>query len=175
MALRTSPMGMTPSFSPSASSENSANASLISASSCAVMSFSRASLDSLVLPVPAPDSATAAAFRLGGYMHGQTKCCAQTENYYTKRRTREEFLTYHFCDNVKGNASPRERNRRTGYDVRMSVKVEQLQRVGGTKVERPDCAPKQPWGPADFFLGIKNLCRVWNSIPSVVHHKTFQH
>lgn len=66
MALRTSPIGITPSFSPSASSENSAKASLISASSCAVMSFSRASLDSLVLPDPEPDSAAAVAFRLGG-------------------------------------------------------------------------------------------------------------
>lgn len=59
MARRTSPIGMTPSFSPSMGSEKSANASLISASSSAVMSFSLASLDGLVFvpaPPPAPDA-----------------------------------------------------------------------------------------------------------------------
>lgn len=45
MARRTSPMGITPSFSPSIGSEKSPKASLMSASSCAVMLCSFASLD----------------------------------------------------------------------------------------------------------------------------------
>src|SRR6478735_8124671 len=56
MARRTSPMGMTPSLSPSMGSEKSPKASLISASSCAVMLFSLASLDGRVFVVPEPDS-----------------------------------------------------------------------------------------------------------------------
>lgn len=58
MALRTSSIGMTPSFSPSMGSEKRANASLISASSSAVMSFSLASLDCLALvpALPEPDA-----------------------------------------------------------------------------------------------------------------------
>lgn len=61
MALRTSPMGMTPSFSPSMGSENSANASLISASSRAVMLCSLASLDWRSL------GAEGGVLRLGGW------------------------------------------------------------------------------------------------------------
>lgn len=67
MALRTSSMGMTPSFSPSIGSAKSEKASLISASSCAVMSCSLASLDCLAPALPdAPDSAAPPDFRFGG-------------------------------------------------------------------------------------------------------------
>ena len=66
MALRTSSMGMTPSFSPSMGSEKSEKASLISASSCAVMSCSLASLDCLAALLGAPDSAAPPDFRFGG-------------------------------------------------------------------------------------------------------------
>lgn len=60
-------MGMTPSFSPSMGSAKSENASLISASSCAVMSCSLASLDCLAPALPdAPDSAAPPDFRFGG-------------------------------------------------------------------------------------------------------------
>lgn len=65
IARRTSSIGMTPSFSPSIGSENKVNASLISASSCAVMSCSLASLDCLAL-VGGPDPAAAPDFRFGG-------------------------------------------------------------------------------------------------------------
>jgi hypothetical protein len=61
MALLTSPIGMTPSFSPSMGSENSANASLISASSRAVMLCSFASLDWRSL------GAEGGTLRFGGY------------------------------------------------------------------------------------------------------------
>lgn len=70
MALRTSPIGMTPSFSPSMGSEKSANASLISASSSAVMSFSLARRDCLAFggpePPDAPDLAAPPDFRFAG-------------------------------------------------------------------------------------------------------------
>lgn len=67
IALRTSSMGMTPSFSPSMGSAKSEKASLISASSCAVMSCSLASLDCLAPALPgAPDSAALPDFRFGG-------------------------------------------------------------------------------------------------------------
>lgn len=59
-------MEMTPSFSPSMGSEKSENASLISASSCAVMSCSLASLDCLAALAGAPDSAAPPDFRFGG-------------------------------------------------------------------------------------------------------------
>jgi len=61
MARRTSPMGMMPSFSPSMGSENRPNASLISASSCAVRPCSLASLDGRVLVVPDDDALSAVA------------------------------------------------------------------------------------------------------------------
>lgn len=57
---------MTPSFSPSMGSANSEKASLISASSCAVMSCSLASLDCLAALPGAPDSAAPPDFRFGG-------------------------------------------------------------------------------------------------------------
>lgn len=59
-------MGMTPSFSPSMGSAKSVKASLISASSCAVMSCSLASLDCLAALPDAPDSAAPPDFRFGG-------------------------------------------------------------------------------------------------------------
>lgn len=69
IALLTSLVGITPSFSPSMGSEKRANASLISASSCAVMSCSLASLDGRGPPPPfAPLLlGSAAAFRFAGY------------------------------------------------------------------------------------------------------------
>lgn len=127
-------MGITPSFSPSASSENSANASLISASSCAEMSFSRASLDSLVLPGPEPDSAAAAAaaFRLGGcghHMVRRKKTAFLTEP--SRQGDQERFAqTYHFAT-CEQDASTRESSCRgvakVMYDVRMPTVVEQLE------------------------------------------------
>lgn len=59
-------MGITPSFSPSMGSAKSEKASLISASSCAVMSCSLASLDCLAALPDAPDSAAPPDFRFGG-------------------------------------------------------------------------------------------------------------
>ncbi len=66
-ALLTSPMGITPSFSPFFSVENSANASLISFSSALVMLCSFASLDCRALEVAA--SAGAPARRFAGLNH----------------------------------------------------------------------------------------------------------
>lgn len=63
MARRTSLIGMTPSFSPSMGSANSANASLISRSSRAEMLCSFASLDCLSL-----GAVSAGALRFGGYV-----------------------------------------------------------------------------------------------------------
>lgn len=71
IARRTSPMGITPSFSPLLGSAKSANASLISASSCAVMSCSLASLDCRAAGVgfaPEADEAAAPPLRRGGYI-----------------------------------------------------------------------------------------------------------
>ena len=64
MARRTSPMGMTLSCSLCASSENSPKASLISASSAAVMLCSLASFDRHAF---APGLAAAAGRRFAGY------------------------------------------------------------------------------------------------------------
>lgn len=64
MALLTSSIGITPSFSPSMGSANRANASLISASSRAEMLCSLASLDWRSLGAAA--KLEAAALRLGG-------------------------------------------------------------------------------------------------------------
>lgn len=68
MARFTSLVGMTPSFSPSMGSENSAKASLISRSSRAEMLCSLASFDCLSFGSEA--EAEAAALRLGGYVIG---------------------------------------------------------------------------------------------------------
>lgn len=100
MALLTSLIGMTPSFSPSLGSEKSAKASLISASSWAVMSFSLASRDCrapFAPPEPAPvapDSAAPPALRLGGcyivryqMRLDETSCAAQIFEH--------ELATYH--------------------------------------------------------------------------------
>ena len=65
IARRTSPIGITPSFSPSMGSENSPKASLISASSSAEMLFSLASLDSRGLG--ALESLAATLRRFAGY------------------------------------------------------------------------------------------------------------
>lgn len=68
MARRTSSIGMKPSFSPSMGSENRLKASLISASSSAVMLFSLASLDCRFLGagLDAPALAPDGALRLAG-------------------------------------------------------------------------------------------------------------
>lgn len=69
MARRTSPMGITPSFSPSMGSEKSPKASLMSASSCAVMLCSLASLDwrGCCCFAPAEPVAAVGGRRLGGW------------------------------------------------------------------------------------------------------------
>lgn len=67
IARRTSSIGMTPPFSPSMGSANSVKASLISASSCAVMSCSLASFDCLARVAAAPGSAAPPDLRFGGY------------------------------------------------------------------------------------------------------------
>lgn len=73
MARLTSLVGMTPSFSPSMGSEKRAKASLISASSCAVMSCSLASLDgrgaAAAMFAPPPDDSVAAILRLAGCLN----------------------------------------------------------------------------------------------------------
>lgn len=66
MARRTSPDGITPSFSPSMGSENSAKASLISRSCRAEMLCSLASLDCRSLGAPLVAAAAALALRFGG-------------------------------------------------------------------------------------------------------------
>lgn len=70
MARRTSPMGITPSFSPSMGSLKSANASLISASSRAVMLCSLASLDWRGLGVAEAAAADGGALRFAGFGEG---------------------------------------------------------------------------------------------------------
>jgi len=68
MARRTSPMGMTPSFSPSMGSEKRPKASLMSASSWAVMLCSFASLDWRGCFAPeAPEAAAVGGRRFGGW------------------------------------------------------------------------------------------------------------
>lgn len=67
IALRTSPVGITPSFSPLFSTENSAKASLISFSSAPVILCSFASFDCRTLGAEA--SAGAGARRLAGWRH----------------------------------------------------------------------------------------------------------
>ena len=69
MALRTSPMGMTPSFSPSMASEKRLKASLISASSRAVMLCSLASRD-WRSPGGLRALGRPPAVRFGGCVHG---------------------------------------------------------------------------------------------------------
>jgi len=71
-ARRTSPMGMTPSFSPSMGSANREKASRISASSSAVMSFSFASFErrALDLDVGLEAAPAAGGRRLGGCYEG---------------------------------------------------------------------------------------------------------
>lgn len=68
IARRTSPIGMTPSFSPFIGSENSPKASLISASSCAVMLCSLASFDCRG-PFALGSAAGAAGRRFAGYVN----------------------------------------------------------------------------------------------------------
>lgn len=68
MARRTSPIGMTPSFSPFFSFEKSANASRISVSSALLMLCSFASLESRTLgAAKGCAGAVAVARRLAGY------------------------------------------------------------------------------------------------------------
>ncbi len=88
MARRTSPMGSTPSFSPSSGSQNSPHASLISASSDAVMLCSRARLDrgAFLLAAASVD----AALRLAG--------CAWPRHWLRVSRCaprRPALCTYH--------------------------------------------------------------------------------
>lgn len=68
IALRQSPMGMTPSFSPSSGNLKREKASLISVSWAAVMPCSFASLDGRA--TFAAGGAAAGGLRLGGWMRG---------------------------------------------------------------------------------------------------------
>ncbi|KAI1805486.1 hypothetical protein F4811DRAFT_215541 [Daldinia bambusicola] len=82
MARRTSLVGMTPSFSPSAGSANSPNASLISRSSRAEMLCSFASFDCLSFGalVSAAVAVVFAALRLGGYIRPCFRVLGEVES-----------------------------------------------------------------------------------------------
>lgn len=89
IARLTSPIGITPSFSPSIGSANKLNASLISASSWAVMLFSLASFDWRG-PAALDEEEAFAALRFAGgciVLQSRDEVSALARDYYVRERT----------------------------------------------------------------------------------------